>query len=807
MKQLVLREIDTRFATHLFYNMLQCVTMSDSSSAPEMQLTEAQQAVVDHDSGPALVFAVAGAGKTTALVHRVERLVRQNIFPAAQILTTSFGKGNEQDLRLKLAPWAHCRDVHVRTLHALGRSIIVQAQQAGHWPQLRLSSQRNDSYDFDQQLLTVAIHEARRRAEPYAPELEALDRLDFLSYVAACKGNLLYADLERANLPSQAFHMAGEAEAPNAVLDWYLDLYRLYEAVRLERGVITFADMLLTGWETLVRFADVRQAVQTYYQCVLVDEFQDINLAQSQILDLITEPHRNYMAIGDDDQTIYEWRGANPHFILDFDRRYTARKYVIDDNFRCPAVPLILANLVIARNRRRAPKRLQLTRGFGGETTVQLHPDAAAMAHSIVNKIRSLHKQDVPWRDMAVLVRLNAQTPHIEQRLIAAEIPFRVSNPFYNRYEIRTLICYVRLAWVEWAVQTGKKLTAAQKEWFSEAWQTVYNRPKRYLSRQLHDLVAHAVLKKDAAPTQALRLALPQAPHDGVADNIELLVDDLAWLAVRLNSDAAETLRELEMRLDYKTYLHDSSGFPQTGEGRAAGVDALVDYARGKGSVLDFVQHLRQLARQKIGRHKSGRDRVQDGDAVTLTTIHGAKGLEWPVVFVAQCNQEIMPFNGQRSENLEEERRLFYVALTRTSRHLHLYAVKSQPLSPFLGEAGYQHVLPAVKQIKSILRRHPQDWQAAEACTLARFVARYDLERYFRHWWELSPPRRQAIAGTVRSFLEVVAARDAWQELNLHPAAAVLWQDLAPRGEGTGQDDFPGLEQLLHKQRASKIAT
>lgn len=775
--------------------------MLDSSSAPDIPLTAAQQAVVAHDDGPALVFAVAGAGKTTAMVHRIERLVREGVFPAAQILATSFGKGNERDLRRQLDHWPHCRAVNVRTLHALGRSIIAEAQRAGHWAQLRLNHNGDESYDLDQRLLTIAIHEARQRQESFAPELEAIDRHDFLSYVAACKGNLLYADLQQAALPPPALGVAGEAEAPNVALDWYLDLYRLYEAVRLQRGIVTFADMLLTGWETLLRFPDVRQTVQGRYQCVLVDEFQDINLAQSEILHQVTAPHRNYMAIGDDDQTIYEWRGADPYFILDFTSRYKAREYIIDDNFRCPAAPLVLANRVITHNRRRAPKRLQLTRGFDGETKVEVNRDAATMARAIVGKIRSLQADGLQWQDMAVLVRLNAQTPYIEQGLIAAEIPFRVSSPFYKRYEIRTLVYYVRLAWVERAVSGGRKLTAAQKSWFAEAWQAVYNRPKRYLSRQIHDLVNQAVLKRDASPVQALHLAVPQAPHDGVATNLQLLADDLAWLAESLDDDAAGALRELEMRLDFKTYLYESSGFPQTGEGRAAGVDALVDYARGKGTVLEFVQHLRQLAR-----HKIGRDRRQAADAVVLSTIHGAKGLEWPAVFVAQCNQETMPFNGEHTENLEEERRLFYVALTRSSRHLYLHAVKSQPLSPFLGESGWRRVLPDLKETQKVLTRDPQSWQAEEALAVVRCVARYRLERYFDGWWSISSERRHAVASTLQRFLAAVAAQDAWQALDLSPAAADLWRELAPGGKDIEGSTFPGLAPLLAK-RGSKVTS
>lgn len=767
------------------------ICMAHPNASP-VRLTAAQQTVVDHEAGPALVFAVAGAGKTTAMVHRIERLVREGLFSASQVLATSFGKGNEQDLRQKLAPWPHCRAVQVRTLHALGRSIIVCAQQAGHWAQLRLSPDAGESYDLDQRLLTIAIQQARLRAEPYAPELEAIDRQDFLSYVAACKGNLRYADLQRANLPSPALRVAGEAEAPGAVLDWYLDLYRLFEAVRLQQGVVTFADMLLTGWEALVRYPRVLEAMQAQIQCVLVDEFQDVNLAQAQILDLLTAAHRNYMVIGDDDQTIYEWRGANPRFILDFERRYGARKYVIDDNFRSPAAPLVLANRVVAHNRQRAPKRLQLTRGFKGETRVLVQADAATMASAIVDKIQALQHEGWQWQDMAALVRLHAQTPYIEQGLIGAEIPFRVSNPFYSRYEVRTLVYYVRLAWVEWALQTGNELSAAQQRWFTEAWQAVYNRPKRYLSRQLHDLVVEIVLKEGASPTEALRRVLPQAPHDGVAANLEFLADDLAWLAVRLRSDAAQTLAEFEERLEYKAYLLDSSGFPQTGAGRAASVDALIDYARGKGTLLDFVKHLRRLSRQKIGRRA-----LAGEDAVTLTTIHGAKGLEWPIVFIAQCNQEIMPFNGQRAENMEEERRLFYVALTRSSHHLFLHAVQSQPLSPFLAESGWQQVLPALRQVGSVLRRNPLSWQAADAWQLARSVERYGLNRYFQRWWDAEPARREAVARKMRDFLATVAAQNAWRQLDLRASSAAFWIDLAPEYDADPEPGFPGMGALL----------
>ncbi|HSM58489.1 MAG TPA: ATP-dependent helicase [Candidatus Sulfomarinibacteraceae bacterium] len=762
-----------------------------------LPLTPAQQAVVDHDEGPALVFAVAGAGKTTAMVHRIERLVREGHFPASHILATSFGKGNEIDLKEKLQAWPRCRRVNVRTLHALGRSFIVAAQEQGYWPNLRLDN-GPDGEDGQsgaaQALLSMTINEARRRSVAYEPELESIDRLDFLTYVAACKGNLRYANFDDARLPPEVHDVAGPAKAPEGNLFWYLNLYRLFEQVRLARGVITFADMLMTGWETLVRYPDVLAEVQARYRCVLVDEYQDINLAQAEILNLITAPRRNYMAIGDDDQTIYEWRGANPRFILDFERRYQAAKYVIDDNFRCPVGPVLFANRVIAHNEQRQEKALSLTRGFEGETALDVHEDAAAMARRVVRKMETLQKAGHAWREMAVLVRLNAQTPYLEQALIATEIPFRVSKPFYERWEIKTLIYYVRLAWVEQALQDDQELTARQKRWFAEAWQAVYNRPKRYLSRALHDQVRGAVLSKGLPPSQALRLIAPQAPHDGIAENVEFLSEDLAWLAKKLKSDAASTLRDLELRLDYKAYLRESSGFPQTGEGRAVGVEAFIGYARGKGSLLAFMRHIRELAQKKIGR-----DRDTQDDVVTLSTIHGAKGLEWPVVFVAGCNQEIMPFSGKDAQNLEEERRLFYVALTRSSRHLYLHAVQGQPLSQFLREARWRQLLPTVRYLQKTLSRDPQTWQAQEAWILARNVQEHGLSRYFRRWWDAPPDRQRAVAQTMVRFFQAVAGRDAWEPLSLRPDQARTWQSLLDGSPPADQpaEPLPGLAQLL----------
>ena len=781
-----------------------------------MELTPAQKAVVAHDHGPALVFAVAGAGKTTAMVHRIERLVRKGIFKPAEILATSFGKGNEEDIRASLARWSHARDVRVHTLHALGRGLIVLAQRHGHLPQVKLD--RGEGGSNVQLVLNRTLGAAWGRNAPYKQELDGLDRQDFLSYVAACKGNLRYAAIDEVELPSPAAEVARQAEAPPAPLGWYLDLYRLFEEVRQKMGLVTFPDMLLTGWEALVRFPDVRAAAQARARCVLVDEYQDINLAQSEMLDLLTaptakHPERNYMAIGDDDQTIYEWRGASPHYVLQFQERYGARRYFIEENFRSPAGPLILANNVIAHNRQRAPKRLRLTRGFFGKTSLHANQDEAAMAERMVAQMQGLKREGRQWHEMAVLVRLNAQTPAIEQALIEAEIPYLVSRPFYKRPEIKSLIHYVRLAWVERALTAGESLNPAQRRWFSEAWRDVYNRPKRYLSRELRERVERLVHEDGLPPGEALRFVAPHAPFENVAEEMEKLADDIRWLAQNLEGDAYNILRMLEMNLDYRAFLREHSGFPQTGEGYAAGVTAFLEYAREKGSVLAFMNHVRDLARKKIGRRQAPDRQAAAATSgtgyVTLSTIHGAKGLEWRYVFLAQINQGILPFEGKageavesRAARLEEERRLFYVALTRSRHDLSLHVVEgagpsslARRPSQFLREARAAQVIPAISAVQEILDREPETWDAEDALAVGQTVAAYEVSGYFRHWSRQRETRLAALALTMRDFYDAVDAADGWDLLKLKRDGADVWQDLAP--DGQRQRQFPGLAALL----------
>lgn len=765
-----------------------------------MSLTEQQQAVVAHDSGSALVFAVAGAGKTTAMVHRIERLVREKQFAPAQILATSFGAANVSDLKKQLHPWPHCQRVDCRTLHSLGRAVIQKAQQFGYYSNFKLNDTPLSPAQQEQKLLNSTLNEARKMQVPFKQELDGLDRQDFLDYVGSCKGNLLYADMSGLSLPQSLQDQVGQAKAPLEALSWYLDLYRIFEIVRQREGIITFDDMLLTGWEILAQYPDVLEAVQKRYQSVLVDEYQDINLAQASILDLITQPHRNYMAIGDDDQTIFEWRGAAPDFILNFSKKYQAVEYRIEDNFRCQAATVALANRVIAFNRNRVAKRLQLTRGFDGTVYESSQPDLDKMSQAIVAQIQQLNDQGISLNDIAVLVRLNAQTPPIEQALISQQIPYRVSKPFYARMEIKTLIEYGRLAWYETRFKGEQRpLSAAQVETLLTAWRNVCNRPKRYITNEVRQHVAAAIRRQEEPVSAILERLCMRLSEGYLVENLQKLAELLRWLAESLSKDACQTLQHLENRLDYQTYLRDSSGFAQTGEGRALSVAAFIDFSRGKGSLLQFMATIRELAAQKIGQNDSSVE-----TAVSLSTIHRAKGLEWEHVFIPQVNQETIPFviNGQG--NLEEERRLFYVALTRSKCNVYLYMLKKKRLSVFLKEAASQDTIADIATLTAVLQKPPATWQASETAVVLQMIARHHLQSYFQNWWDADKETQREIAYQVQRLWGAIQT-SGQRVSSIREEDVAWWRERYPLPDEGSLSEYPDLDVFLSVRQKEQL--
>lgn len=787
--------------------------------SPTVELTEEQQAIVQHDTGPALVFAVAGAGKSTALVHRIERLVREGVASPRHILATSFSRASIGDLTRALARWPHCAQVKPATLHSTGLRLMRLAQRKGLLPDLQLRD-NDDAPGIDRIILSRAVRQARADYADYVPDLEALDQDDFLSYISVCKGNLRYADLERAELPEEGRRVATQAQPPLS-FPWYLDLYRRYERERLKEGWITFDDMLMTGWECLACSPEVAAEARGRFHSVLVDEFQDVNLAQSEMLDQLTQPHRNYMVIGDDDQTIYEWRGADPRFILEFERRYGAKKYLIRDNFRCRASHLALANRVIEHNQRREPKRLSLTRGFDGGTHVHQEGSQAEQGLHIVSLIQQAIQDRQTVQDMAVLVRMYSQTPHIESALIDASIPYKIVGnvPFYQRTEVLTLIDYLRLGTVEQGLLARVPLDEGMISELGRLWNSVANRPKRYLSRDLGASIHERVVLYDIPLSKAVLLAAGQAERPTQRRALEELASVLKWLATTVDTQpASDVLTALDQRLGYQDHLRASSGFPETGLAKAANAEAFLMYARQKGTPKQLLAHLDRISQDAIGRERD------DAECLKIMTVHRAKGLEWQTVFIPDCNHGTVPFTatvvgGQMlatvqaatsesaadkpSSFFEEERRLFYVAITRAKHDLHLHMLKHLPPSQFLVEAEWEQTLAEVDAVKAALRRPLSVWRTMDALALARHTHTHHFDRYFQRWWEAGESRT-LIAGRMRAFYQEVA-RGGWHKsLGLDAEHSAVWDGIETTTATDGHENstiFADLPLIVGNKR------
>jgi DNA helicase II / ATP-dependent DNA helicase PcrA len=764
-----------------------------------LNLTDQQQQIVAHTYGPALVYAVAGAGKTTAMVHRVARLVREQVFAPEQILVSSFNRAAVDDIGRALEPWPACRPVARQTLHALGYTIVRNAAEVGVLPRFARDAVRADG--GERQLFFAAREYARRQRLLAPAELDALDEQAVLNYIGGCKGNLQYADLRAAGLPEAALRTARQADPPPDQ-PHLLSFYKLYERVRNERGWLTFDDMLLLAWEAFQRSARLLDSWQRRYAAVLVDEFQDVNLAQAEMLDLLTGNHRNYMAIGDDDQTIYSFRGARRDYFRTFEQRYGATVYTMTDNFRCQGAQVLLANQVIAQNAERHPKTLVVTQGFGGTTALQKAPDAPTMARRIVSEVQLFQAQGYRLAEIALLVRLTAQTPPIEQALAQAGIAYQVAGdePFYRRREIVELLMYLELAAFDAALRAGRRLSRNEAERLETCWRRVAHRPTRYLTRQSSDAVLGAALRH-RQPLSASLSALAAGQNDRRAELVQSFAALLIWLGdAPAEAPAAMVLTRLEQLLDYQAFLRAGSGGSEAGEGAAQNVRAFLHYAEGKGTLNELRAHLEVLAQQEFAVAQP------DRDAVDIRTIHRAKGLEWPVVLIPHCNNGYLP--AQHADDWEEECRLLYVAITRAQRHLRLYALeggKHQP-SPFLEEAQAEAVLQQAEAIDAVLATDPERWTAAQALSLTTCPRESGQARFFTHWWTQTDATWRRSARRVLEFIAAVARRGVLERLGIQDADEAFWAELAGSPAPRHGAAFPGLEQLCAAPAPARAA-
>jgi DNA helicase-2/ATP-dependent DNA helicase PcrA len=598
-------------------------------------LNPAQGEAVAHDDGPMLVLAGAGSGKTRVLTTRIARLIGDRGVAPHEILAVTFTNKAAGEMRDRIGRLLgeEPRGMWCGTFHALGARLLRGvAGVVGRQPNFTI-------YDEDDTLAAVKRIMERRRLAPTQWSPKAI-----LGAISSAKNALVSpGDYQRAARDPFATAVAGV----------YADL----EVTLEQANAVTFDDLLVLPVRVLERDEGVRAHYRRRFRYVLVDEYQDTNAAQYRFVHLMAGGHGNVMVVGDDDQSIYGWRGADIRNILDFERDFPGARVVrLEENYRSTPGILALANTVIAENTGRRGKVLRATRPAGEPVTLVEALDERDEAEAITDLIQARRVRGaVDYRDCAVLYRTNAQSRTLEDACRRRGIPYRLVGAvrFYDRREIRDLLAYLKLVANPADDEAFRRAVAVPRRGLGDAAIALLESEAR----------AAGVPLLEAARRPAVLDALRPAARTALAA-FAALVDSLRAAAVDAAVD--ELLRDLMERIRYADYLRAEGpeGLDRLENVRELVAGAAEVVADDGGEVgLTPLDHFLQSSTLV-----AGVDRLDpDADAVTMMTMHNAKGLEFPLVCVSGLEDGLFPLAraAEDPDQLEEERRLFYVGITR----------------------------------------------------------------------------------------------------------------------------------------------
>jgi DNA helicase-2/ATP-dependent DNA helicase PcrA len=668
-------------------------------------LNPAQSEAVAHDDGPMLVVAGAGSGKTRVLTARVARLVRDRDIRPDQILAVTFTNKAAAEMRERVGTLlsADPRGLWVGTFHAIGARLLRRyADRVGRTPAFSI-------YDADdaESVVKRVMEEVRISPKQWTPRAIAGE-------ISNAKNGLV-TYTEYANTAKDAFRKAVAM------------VYERFDAAVARANAATFDDLLTLPVELLQRHPDVAANLSRRFRYILVDEYQDTNHAQYQLIKLLGS-HTNVFVVGDDDQSIYGWRGADIRNILEFERDFPAARVVrLEENYRSRPEILALANEVISANVGRRGKTLRATRARGENIPLVTAADDRDEAEFVVDEIMSRRgaNRKLTLGDVAVLYRTNAQSRPLEEALQRRSIPYRLVGQvrFYERREIKDMVAWLRLI-------------ANPSD--DEAFRRAIGAPRRGVGDSSLEMLA-GTARGSGSSLLATARAAEMLPVRGQAraalTEFVRIVDTLREKAA--DSSVDDLIREVLAQSNHVASL-ESEGVE--GEDRMRNIEALIEGASGVRDELEGEAGLAplDLFLQRIALVTSADESESEDGAVTLMTLHNAKGLEFPLVFITGLEDGLLPLerSGAESEDsLEEERRLFYVGITRAEDQLYITHAQrrwrngeTMPSAPsrFIRDLGPGVVEPrrtlrarAMPSFKS-LWRDDDDWAVSSSANRRR---------------------------------------------------------------------------------------
>jgi len=613
-----------------------------------MEFSSAQKSALSHKDGPMMVLAGPGSGKTTVITHRIKRLLEQGVSPSG-ILVITFTKAAAREMKERFSSlmrqgvcqreredWSR---VSFGTFHAIFYQILKLAYgfQAGS---------------------VLGEEEKRRFFKEYIgqSELEVEDEGEF---IASLMNEISYVKGNRLDL--NCYY------SRNCPEEWFKKLYQGYEDMLRSMGKIDFDDILTMCYDLFTERKDILKAWQRKYRYILVDEFQDINRIQYEIVKMLAKPENNLFIVGDDDQSIYRFRGARPEIMLGFEKDFPGTKRVLlAENYRSSREIVEASLRLISHNRVRYVKELIPVHGQGRPADVVIYENPLQETGQVARKIRQYAEAGYGYGDMAVLFRTGNASGLLAEKLMEYNIPFFMRDVFpslYSHWIARDFFSYLTLG-------MGRR---KRSDFFR-----IMNRPRRYLSR---DAFESAEVSLDAVRSF-------YQDKEWMEERICDLEGDIRTIG-RLNPKAA--IQYIRKSVGYDEYLKEYAEFRRMKPEELFEIaDRLIESADGFRTAGEWMEHVRQY--EETLKQQKATEKEPAGPSVTLSTMHSAKGLEYAVVFLVDANEGASPHHKAKlPEDIEEERRLFYVAMTRAKERLHICAVREryhrrQEISRFVGE-------------------------------------------------------------------------------------------------------------------------
>jgi len=613
-----------------------------------MQQSNAQKQAVCHVTGPMLVLAGPGSGKTFTITERVKHLVNNLNVKPENIMVVTFAKAAALEMRERYLASGTSKGVLFGTFHSIFFSILKHAYGYAASDVVTGDEQR--------QFIQHMVKTSEASSDEYdGTRYGASDVKDVVNNILG----------EISKVKSEQYNI-NDYYPVSCAVDLFRKIYVSYEKWLRKNRKIDFDDMIKYTYELFSARKDILSAYQERYRYILVDEFQDINYAQYRVLKLLADKYRNLFVVGDDDQSIYGFRESKPELMLNFKNEYPdAKEVLLDINYRCNADIVNAAKNLISHNKVRYEKEIVAYDNEGGAVDIKEFDNLKLQNNYVVHLIKEYIEKGSSYADIAILYRTNIQPQALLYKLLEYNIPVRLKEGIPNMYEhwiARDICSYIRLG-------MGFRDRAT--------FERVMNKPARYISR-------------------------------GALDNREVsfqklaaLYDDKYWMTERIfqfESDVKSIykmapcrgLRYIDKVIGYGDYLKEyAAGHGIDEENLREVFEQLYEDASNYKNYEDWFAHMEEC----------GNWDESDGtnDAVTLMTMHSSKGLEFENVIIVDVNETIIPHKmSTKPEEIEEERRLFYVGMTRAKKRLHLMYVKhryNRDLEPsrFLDEIIHHH--------------------------------------------------------------------------------------------------------------------